>query len=188
MNVLVGFTPFIAFFVLLKLVSPLAGLVSAMVVSVLLCVRTRARHESLKILELGSVVVFVALVLYTLVAAPVWTVATVRLAADSGLLAIVLFSLAIGRPFTLQYARERVPEQYWSSPLFLTTSRRIAIVWAGSFAVHAAADAAAQYLPAIPLFIDIAASLGTLAAALWFTFWYPAVARRAAAAAAVPPG
>jgi hypothetical protein len=41
----------------------------------------------------------------------------VRLAVDAGLLAIVLASLAAGRRFTLQYARERVPEQYWHAPL-----------------------------------------------------------------------
>jgi hypothetical protein len=52
----------------------------------------------------------------------------VRLAVAAGLPAIVLASLAAGRPFTLQYARERVPKQYWHAPLFLTINRRIA--WA----------------------------------------------------------
>lgn len=171
-------TPFIVFFVLMRLVSPLAGLSAALAVSLLLGLRQWRRRESVKVLEVGSLMLFGALVLYTLVAAPEWTVATVRLAVDGGLLAIVLVSLAIGQPFTLQYARERVPQEYWAAPLFIATNRRITAAWAAAFAVMTAADAAAHYAEAIPLWIDIAASIAAFAAALWFTQWYPAVVRR----------
>jgi hypothetical protein len=182
MNVFVGFAPFIVFFVLLRTVSPLAGLVAALIVSLALCVRMAVLGHSIKILEAGSAVLFGLLVLFTLVAAPDWDVATVRLAVDSGLLAIVVFSLVIGRPFTLQYAREQVPEQFWSSPVFHATSRLIALVWAGSFAIHAAADAAAEYVPAIPLSLDVAVSIAALAVAVWFSLWYPGIVRRRRAA------
>ncbi len=81
------------------------------------------RGESVKVLEVGSLALFGVLVLYTLIAAPEWTVATVRLAVDGGLLLIVLMSLAIGMPFTLQYARESVPKEFWTAPLFITTNQ-----------------------------------------------------------------
>lgn len=42
------------------------------------------RGESVKILEVGSLVLFGLLTAYTLLAAPRWTVATVRLAVDGG--------------------------------------------------------------------------------------------------------
>lgn len=186
MGIILGLTPFIAFFVIMRLVSPMAGLCAALAVSLLLALRMWRRGESVKILEVGSLVLFAALVLFTLVAAPAWTVATVRLAVDAGLLAIVLVSLAIGRPFTLQYARERVPQQYWASPLFVSTNRRITAVWAAAFAVLVAADAAAEYVPAVPLWLDIVASIATLLGAIWFTRWYPAAVRRAAQAANPP--
>ncbi len=86
---------------------------------------------------------FGALTAYTLLAAPAWSVATVRLAVDLGLLAIAGASPAIGRPFTLQYARERVPEAVWALPVFYTTNRLITAMWAGAFAVLVAADALA---------------------------------------------
>jgi hypothetical protein len=178
MNILLALTPFIVFFVLMRMVSPLAGLAAAFVVSVLLGIRQWWRGESVKVLEVGSLVLFGALVLYTLIAAPDWTVATVRLAVDGGLLAIVLVSLAIGMPFTLQYARESVPKELWTSPIFMTTNQRITGVWAAAFAVITAADAAAHYVEAIPLWIDIAASVVAFAGAVWFTRWYPAVVRR----------
>ena len=128
---------------------------------------------------------FGALVFYTLVAAPDWTVAKVRLAVDAGLFAIALVSLAIGMPFTLQYARESVPQEFWSSPFFMTTNRRSPRSGRQRSAVMAAADAAAHYVEAIPLWIDIAATVLAFAAAIWFTRWSSAWARRVANPAAI---
>ena len=183
MSVLLGLSPFIVFFALMRLVSPVAGLVGALAASMLLCLGMRLRGASVKVLEVGSVALFGLLTAYTLVAAPHWTVATVRLAVDAGLLAIVLISLAIGRPFTLQYARERVAEQFWASPIFMAVNRAITWVWAGSFAVLVAADAAAEYVPAIPLWVDVAVSVAAFGSAVSFTRWYPAKVQRAVAAA-----
>jgi hypothetical protein len=102
MSVLLGLTPFITFFALTRLVHPLAGLVGAFTVALLLGFVQWRRGESVKVLEIGSLALFGALVLYTLVARPEWTVATVRLAVDGGLFAIAFVSLLIGQPFTLQ--------------------------------------------------------------------------------------
>ena len=179
MGILLGLTPFIAFFVLMRLVSPLAGLLAALATSLALGVRMWRRGETVKILEVGSLILFGGLVLYTLLAAPAWTVASVRLAVDGGLLAIVVVSLAIGRPFTLQYAREQVPKEFWATPTFVKTNRLITSVWAAAFAVLVAADAAAEYLPAVPLSVDIAASIAAFGGAVGFTLWYPAHVRRA---------
>jgi hypothetical protein len=184
MGVLLGLAPFIAFFVLMRAASPLAGLVAALAVSVALWGRTWRRGDQLKVLDIGSLALFAILTVYTLVAAPAWTVATVRLAVDGGLLLIVLISLAIGRPFTLQYAREQVPQQYWNAPRFIAVNRLITSVWAGAFAVMVAADAAAEYVPAIPLAAEIAATVLAFAGAVAFTLWYPARVRRQTGVAA----
>ncbi|HKA61863.1 MAG TPA: hypothetical protein VKH83_05525 [Methylomirabilota bacterium] len=183
MSILLSLSPFAVFFVLMRAHSPLAGLLGACAVSLLLCARMWRRGESLKILEVGSLVVFGVLAAYTLAAAPHWSVATVRLAVDAGLLAIAVTSLAIGRPFTIQYARERVPEAVWGLPVFFTTNRLITMVWAGAFAVLVAADAAAEYVPAVPLWIDVAASIAAFGAAVWFSRRYPDVVRRRYASA-----
>jgi membrane protein YdbS with pleckstrin-like domain len=186
MSIVLGLTPFIVFFVFMRAVSPPAGLAAAFALSVLLGIRQWWRGESVKVLEVGSLALFGVLLIYTLVAAPDWTVATVRLAVDGGLLAIVLVSLAIGMPFTLQYARESVPKELWTSPLFMSTNRRITAVWAVAFAVMTAADAAAHYVETIPVWIDISASIIAFVAAVWFTRWYPAVVRRRVADAGGP--
>jgi hypothetical protein len=178
MSILLSLSPFAIFFVLMRLVSPAVGLVGAFLASLVLCLAMRRRGHSVKILEAGSLVLFGLLAAYTWPAAPAWTVATVRLAVDGGLLAIVLVSLAIGRPFTLQYARERVPEALWASPIFFSTNRLITWVWALAFAVLVAADAAAEYAPAVPLWADVVASVGAFLGAVWFTRTYPEAVRR----------
>jgi hypothetical protein len=188
MNILLSLSPFIAFFILMRLVHPLAGMVGAFVVSLLLGFLQWRRGESVKLLEIGSLALFGALAFYTLVAAPEWTVATVRLAVDTGLFTIALVSLLIGQPFTLQYARESVPKEFWSSPLFLSTNRWITAVWTAAFAVMAGADAAAQYIEAIPLWFDISATAAAFATALWFTRRSAAQARRRAALLSNPGG
>ena len=185
MSILLGLSPFLTFFVLMRLATPGAGLIAAFAVSSLLCLRIWWRSESVKILEVGSLILFGLLTGYTLLAAPPWTVATVRLAVDSGLLAITLVSLAIDRPFTLQYAREQVPEQYWGLPVFLVTNRIITGVWAATFAIHVATDAAAEYVPAIPIWRDVAVSIAAFVGAVVFSRRYPEAVRRRALANAL---
>jgi hypothetical protein len=182
MSIVLGLAPFILFFVLMRVVSPFAGLLAAFAAAVVLGLWEWRRGGKFKLLEVGSLILFGALVLYTLTARPEWTVAAVRLVVDGGLFAIAAASLAVNQPFTLQYAREQVPKEFWTSPLFMDTNRRITGVWTAAFAVMAGADAAAQYLPAIPLWFDVAATLAAFAAAVWFTRWYPAVVRRRVAA------
>ena len=178
MNVLLGLSPFIVFFVLMRGVSPTAGLTGALVASALLVLRMRVRRESLKILEVGSLALFGLLTVYTPAARPEWTMATVRLAVDAGLLAIVVISLAIGRPFTIQYAREQVAEQFWATPRFMAVSRAISSVWGAAFAVMVLADIAAEYVAAIPIWVDVAASVAAFVGAVAFTRLYPARVRR----------
>ena len=105
MSILLSLSPFAVFFVLMRLHSPITGLLGALAASLVLLARMRRRREAVKILEVGTLALFALLTAYTWIGSPNWTVATVRLAVDVGLLAIVLVSLAVGQPFTIQYAR-----------------------------------------------------------------------------------
>jgi hypothetical protein len=181
-SILFGLSPFAALFVLIRLGTPVAGLFGAFMVSLLLCLRMWWRSESVKILEVGSLILFGLLGGYTLLFVPHWTVAKVRLAVDCGLLAITLFSLAIDRPFTLQYAREQVPQQYWGLPIFLKTNRIVTAVWAATFAILVAADVAAEYVSAIPIWLDVWISIAAFVGAVVFSRRYPEAVRRRALA------
>jgi len=189
MGIWLAFAPFAAFALVDRLFGSLEGLSAGFAVSAILLLRDwLSAGRAPKVLEIGTACLFGALALYTLLGNPGWSIMGVRLVVDAGLLSIVLVSLAIRQPFTLQYARESVPKEFWSSPLFLSTNRQITAAWTAAFAVMAAADAAAQFVEAIPLWIDIAATVAAFAAAFWFTRWSSARARRRAASFANPGG
>ena len=183
MGILFGFAPYIAFFVALKLVAVETALWAAVAVALLIAGRNWAHSGFPKVLEIGSVVVFTAVAAFTFVEHWHWTLMGVRLAVDCGLLAIVLASLAIDRPFTLQYARERVSEQVWNSPLFLSVNRRITWVWAAAFAALVGAHAIVVFVPRAPVSLDIAVTVLALFGAFRFTQRYPEAVRRRATGA-----
>jgi hypothetical protein len=119
MGILLAFAPFIVFAVVDRVAGPLAGLTPGALVSLILLARDWwVAGRSVKILDIGTALLFVGLVLYSLLAKPTWSVIAVRLCVDSGLLLIVLASMAVGRPFRMQYAREQVKPELWSSSQF----------------------------------------------------------------------
>jgi hypothetical protein len=50
----------------------------------------------------------------------------------------VVTTIVIRRPFTLPYAKEQAPEEYWNSALFIRINYLISAVWAGAFIFAAA--------------------------------------------------
>ena len=96
-----------------------------------------------------------------------------RLCVDAGLLVIVVVTMALGRPFTLQYAREHVSAQHQSSPAFMRTNYVITGVWALAFAVMVAAELALLYVPGLPHRLGVLAIIAALVGAVKFTGWYP---------------
>lgn len=174
MGILLAFAPFIAFAVVDRLVGSTEGLFAGFAVSAFLLIRDWLSPERTpKLLEIGTAVLFGTLALYTLLARPVWSIMGVRLVVDAGLLLIVLVSLAIRKPFTLQYAREQVPQESWTSPEFLRTNDVITSVWALAFAAMVAADWVLLTMPDVPPKFGIIATVLALVGAVKFTGWYP---------------
>jgi len=171
---LLAFAPFIVFALAARLLGGTAGLIAAAVVSVGLLVRDLVGSgRAPKVLEIGAAVLFAGLALFAVLAGPAWSIMDVRLRVDAGLLLIVLVSLAIRRPFTLQYARETVPREYWDRPAFIRTNAIITAAWALAFAVMVAADLVLIYAPGVPPVVGIVATVLALVAAIKFTSWYP---------------
>jgi hypothetical protein len=102
-----------------------------------------------------------------------WSIFAVRLWVDAGLLVIVLVSLVLRRPFTLQYAREKVSRELWVSREFVRTNYILTAVWACAFVVMVAADLAMMYVPSLPRWVSIAATVVAIYGAYRFTAWYP---------------
>jgi hypothetical protein len=174
MNILLAFAPFIAFALIDRLVGSTEGLiVGALVAAALLARDWMTPGRTPKLLEIGTVLLFGGLTLYAMLEGPTWSVIGVRLCVDGGLLLIVLVSMALGRPFTLQYAREQVAPEFWDSPEFLRTNYVITAVWALAFLVMVIAEFALLYVPNLPRRVGIIAIILALVGAVKFTGWYP---------------
>jgi intracellular septation protein A len=173
MNILLSFGPFILFAVLMRFGDVLFALIAASALSALLILRERRRGKSIKILEAGTVALFGSLAIFTAITHYDWTILEARLAVDLGLLIIVLGSMIARRPFTLQFAREEVPQEFWANPQFIATNYKITGVWAAAFVILVLADVLMVFFPTIPLWVGILVTILALAGAIWFTRWYP---------------
>jgi hypothetical protein len=173
MGILLGFAPFLGFAVATSFWGPIIGLLVGAITSAALLVNELVRKHPPKILELGTFVMFVGLLAWAKLFPSPLTVLSVRLRVDIGLLLIILISMAMGKPFTLQYARERVPAERWKSPRFARINLVITSVWALAFACIVAADLMMIYLPDVPIRVGIVVTLAALYGAYRFTDWYP---------------
>lgn len=170
MSTLLGFAPFILFAILNGILPVAAALAVAALVAAGLAAYGRVAHgRSLKSLEIGSVVLFGGLALATYLWALVWSTREIHLAVDLGMLAIVVVSLVVRRPFTIQYAREQVPAEYWSSPRFLRVNDVITAGWAVAFAVLAVADWVLVAWPQLPPWAGVVVTVVVLVGAIRFT-------------------
>jgi hypothetical protein len=136
------------------------------------------RGDRPKMLEYSDVVYFGALAI-VIAFASAGTLRWLELwggeVANIALLVIVLGSILIRQPFTLQYAKEDTPEEYWHTPEFLRVNYLISWVWAGAFFIEAASG---FYGDAV---LDDSNNIWTgwiiqtlpLIIAAQFTIWYP---------------
>jgi hypothetical protein len=111
MEILLAFAPFIVFVIVERWIGIMPARLGVSAVSALTLIRDVVSRKPVEILELGTFILFVGLSLYARIAMPAWSIIAVRLRVDAGLLLVVLSSLALRRPFTLQLAREQVPQE-----------------------------------------------------------------------------
>lgn len=173
MNIALSFAPFIVFALLSGTVGALPALLAAALVSAALLARSRFAGASPKILELGSLILFAGLALYVGLTGAAPSAIAVKLSVDVGLFLIVVVSMAVGRPFTIQYAREEVPAEFWESPRFKRVNMVITAVWALAFLVIVLAEAALLAIPTLSPALGVPIVVAALVGAMLFTRWYP---------------
>lgn len=178
MGILTAFAPFFVYVVAERIWGIQTGLVTAALVSAALLIRDwLSPRKKVKVLELGTAILFGSLAAYAMTQQVAWSVAAVRLRVDAGLLVIVLISIAICQPFTLQYARESVDAALWNTSGFVRTNYIITSVWALAFALMVAADLALVYATQLPPMVGIGVTVLAIWGAVHFTSWYPDRAR-----------
>ena len=173
MELLLAFSPFLAFLVGERALGIVPGLCAGAAVAIALIVRERLRGaRETRVLEAGTALLFGALAACAFFMREIaWSVGLVRLVVDCGLMLLVLAGVAVGRPFTLAIARAKVSAERAATPGLLRTCRLVATAWAGAFGVLALADLVLILQPAWPVAVPIAISAAGLLAAFRITRW-----------------
>jgi hypothetical protein len=165
--------PYGAFATLMFFTSAAVSLFAAATICLMVIALDAFRGRSIKVLGAGSAILFAALACYLVLVDSSWSNSQVKLTIDAGILAISLVSLAIRRPFTLQYAREMVDAKTAQLPEFLKASYVITWAWSLAFVLMVLANVLLIYLPGLPLWSGLAIAFAARNSALYFTKWYP---------------
>ncbi|GGZ81527.1 hypothetical protein GCM10010371_46330 [Streptomyces subrutilus] len=181
---LVGMSPWIVFSLLVGPGRFEWAVGAALLISLALVVGHQMSHRgaSVKILEVSDAVFFAVMAVIGLVASPGthrWLETYAGEVSNIALTLIAFGSMAVGTPFTLQYARERVDPAYWKKPSFLRTNHLITGAWGAAFLVAALAGAYGDLVLHDPgnVWTGWIIQILAIVAALRFTAWYPDVVR-----------
>ncbi|MFK0254379.1 hypothetical protein [Streptomyces sp. NPDC090445] len=187
-NPVVGMSPWIVFSLL---VGPgrfelAVGLSLAAAVVLVVLGRVVNRGSSWKLLELADVVFFGAMTVIGALASDgtlTWLETYAGEVANFTLTAIAFGSMAVGVPFTLQYAREQTDPAIWHTPAFLRTNYMITGAWGLAFLVAGLAGLYGDLILRSPdnMWTNWIIQILAIVAALRFTVWYPDVVRARAA-------
>ena len=177
LKVLTGFIPWAVFSLITTREGP-AGVTTAALLAYFVAgaflIVSIIRVRSPKVLEVTAAVVFAA---FGFVAGN--DPGTDAFLTDYGrslaalVLAVVIFVLLPVLPFTEQYARETVPEQYWRLPRFRSINRRISAAWGAAIGLMAVSHALAATLtepgPAVDLLLNWVVPAALLLCAALYT-------------------
>jgi hypothetical protein len=166
---LLGLSPFLAFALLCSFGKPLIALSAGTAASAALIVRSVSRRRSLKLLEVGTFCLFLALTIYAASAGKQLPILLVRVFVDGGLTVLMAASLAIGKPFTAQYAMETAPRAHWSDPQFLRKNFNISGSWTVAFLFMTIIEGAMILRPDFPKIVGTVAIILALGTAMLFT-------------------
>ena len=164
--------PYGAFALLMLVTSAAASLFASAAICLIVVASDILRGRSIKTLGGGSALLFLALGGYIMLVDGLSSSA-VKLTVDAGVFAISLASLAIRRPFTLQYAREMVDSETARTPGFLRANYIITGAWTAAFLLMTIANILLIYVPGLPLWSGLVIAFAARNSAVYFTKWYP---------------
>ena len=175
LKLLLSFAPWIAFLIIARdsLARVEIGLVAALGLSVLMAVLKLHRGIIMGV----GLVFFTAATIAVLGFHNMWTVRHLGVLANGALAAGSWVTLALGRPFTLEYAKAHTDPSKWHDPLFIRVNVLLTAVWAATFTFNTAV----AYLLMKQIWPEWAchtASYAALIGAAAFTSWYPNHVRR----------
>ena len=175
-GVFVGFVPWIVYWGLSGAGLGRSAVLAALAAGIVLCAR-QAWRRSLRPVEATGTLFFAAHALVTLGLGSSFFETYEALLAPVALAAMAWGTLLAGMPFTLLYAREDWPQEYWDAPLFRRINALLTSLWAVVFTVNAGLGGLSVLRPASRLWlVGILPQLGIaagVALSIALPRWYP---------------
>ncbi|AQT80597.1 hypothetical protein B1R94_17005 [Mycolicibacterium litorale] len=170
LKLLLSFAPWIAFLIIARdtMAQVELGLLVALMLSVLMAILKLHRG----IIMWVGLVFFAGATVAVLGFHDVWTVRHLGVLANGALALGSWITLAIGRPFTLEYARAHTDPAKWTDATFIRVNVLLTSVWASVFTINTG-FAWAQMAGLLPQWACHSASYAALIGAAAFTSWYP---------------
>lgn len=154
-----SFAPWIVFTSVNRFATFTGAVVLALVAGLLVLARSK-RRNSVHLLDVASIGYF-ALMLVTIGILQLdgrdldtWS-KYMQTGSYTALALIVFGSIAIRRPFTLSYAKEGVPEEFWNTDIFLKINNQISARWGAAFLVGAVATAIEANTDVLPFILGM---------------------------------
>jgi hypothetical protein len=159
-----SFAPWLVFIVLEGTTSLRDAAACALVVAIVVILRALI-HDHLHLLDVASLVYFVALLIVVLVvdrSADTDLGHYAQAGAHAALTIIVFGSVLIGHPFTESYARESVPEELWHTAEFHRVNRHISLAWGLAFLIGTISLLVAANTDSVQVLLRIVIPFGAL--------------------------
>jgi len=172
MHIFLGFAPWIVFWILSGNDSFFEAILVAGIVALLLSA-SRFIKGKIKLLEIGSLIFFALMTVAAFAADPPWLEKWTHVLGNAALTVIALVSVLVGKPFTLQYAKEQVAPEIWEKPGFFTTNLHITLVWCACFVLQTVSSALTITWPHHETWFSWIIPTASFVAAIKFTAWYP---------------
>ena len=171
-EIIQSFLPWILYFVLLGQTQQRLELAILVATFTSIAFEFKALKKGF-ILSWGTLLFFVSMLVAVIIFKNKWIVNYVWILSNSALALIVWISILIRRPFTIQYAKEKVSQDKWHHPLFLKINYLLSAVWGLMFLVGVALNVLRLLNPLFnPWFYEILSYIPSIFA-IWFTLWFP---------------
>jgi hypothetical protein len=133
-SILVGFAPWIVYWVLVGNVPFETAVLVALGVAVAAFVVGRVKGTPGRTLEIGAVATFVVLAILTFTVDQTFMQQWMQPLSNAGIFLVALVSMLIGRPFVREFAEVDQPEEVIESAIFNRITTLLTWIWIGAFA------------------------------------------------------
>lgn len=169
MGLIISFAPWLVLKILTSIpfLDPLTRLKTALVIAIIICL-FQSRNAVKGFIFWGAISFFAFSFVTVVLMTNMWVIGHLGLLSQSTMSAIVWGSILFRRPFTLDYAKQHVPPEWWNHPAFLRKNYFITGIWGCYFLLGVVISEIRIYEPQIShLLLEIIDNASMLAIILF---------------------